>query len=451
MKPLLTIQRKSREGMEVETKEKFNIDLLEAIFRTSKKTIQEYVREIERYNRFKSVQNVLGGQGCVMDDRGRLIDLYDACVQQDAHLAGVIETLESQIIGERYMLCRVNEKGKFVKDVGATEKVQGSQFDKLIRGIMEAKLYGYTAIEILPEIDKWTGKLKTINLIERRNVLPDQRRIVRRQGEWLPGWDFDDKQYENNYILVNSGNLGLFSATTPLILAKKFTLANYVNFSHTYGQPIIHGKTVSEMQSDRKKLANDLASAAQNKIVVTGLQDEVDIKAFTMSNSEKVFTGLMELVDRDVSNLILGSESMAGATMSYVGATKAHQDVFRDRVEAYRRYIENVMNEEVLPRLVAMGYVEKGLVFKYAKRLEMNDQDQIQLYDFITDKYEVSADEIEKTFGVVVGKQINLLEGGNGGGGTGGDDDHHIMSDEEYYKRYGHRRGEPRNFFKGRR
>lgn len=441
--------------MEVETtdKEKFNIDLLEAIFRTSKKTIQEYVREIERYNRFKSVQNVLGGQGCVMDDRGRLMDLYDACVQQDAHLSGVIETLESQIIGERYMLARVNDKGKFVKDVKETEKVQGSQFDKLIRGVMESKLYGYTAIEILPDIDKWTGKLKTINLIERRNVLPDQRRIVQRQGIWLPGWDFDDRQYENNYILINSGSLGLFSATTPLILAKKFTLANYVNFSHTYGQPIIHGKTVSEMQSDRKKLANDIASAAQNKVIVTGLQDEVDIKTFTMSNSEKVFTGLMELVDRDVSNLILGSESMAGATMSYVGATRAHQDIFRDRVESYRRYIENVMNEEVLPRLVAMGYLEKGTVFKYAKRLEMNDQDQIQLYDFITDKYEVSADEIEKTFGVVVGKQINLVEGGNGGGGgtAGGDDDRHVMSDEEYYKRYGHRRGEPGNFFTGRR
>lgn len=431
--------------MVVETDEKFNIDLLEAIFRTSKKTIQEYVREIERYNRFKSVQNVLGGQGCVMDDRGRLMDLYDACVQQDAHLAGVIETLESQIIGERYMLCRINEKGKFVKDVDSTEKIQGSQFDKLIRGIMEAKLYGYTAIEILPDVDKRTDKLKTINLIERRNVLPDQRRIVRRQGIWLPGWDFDDVQYEGNYILINTGTLGLFSATTPLILAKKFTLANYVNFSHTYGQPIIHGKTDSQMTSDRKKLANDIASAAQNKVIVTGLNDEVDIKTFTMSNSEKIFTGLMEIVDRDVSNLILGSESMAGATMSYVGATRAHEDIFRDRVESYRRYIENVMNEDVIPRLVAMGYISKGLIFKYAKRLEMSDQDQIKLYDFITDKYEVSPDEIEKTFGVVVGKQINMFEGGSDASGT------KSMSDEEYYKRYGHRRGEPANFYDGRR
>lgn len=391
----------------VYSEDKFNIDLLESIFRTSKKTIQEYVREIERYCRFKSVQNQVIN-GTVLDDRGKLIDLYDACVQQDAHLSAVLETLESQIVGERYMLARINEKGKYTKDVEATRKIQGTQFIKIIKGIVEAKLYGFTALEILPDLDSKTGKIKEVNLIERRNVLPDQRRIVRRQGIWSPGWDFDSPQYQNNYVLINSGTLGLFSATTPLILAKKFTLANYVNFSHTYGQPIIHGKTESDNSQDRKRLANDIASAAQNKVIVTGLNDEVDIKTFTMSNSEKVFTGLMEVVDKEVSNLILGSESMAGAMQSYVGSTNAHQDIFRDRVEVYREYIENVMNEEIVPRLVAMGYIEDGLEFKYSRRLEMSNKDQIELYTFLTERYEIAADEIEKVFGANVGRQLNI-------------------------------------------
>ena len=37
--------------MNVNTEGSFNRELLESIFRTSKKTIQEYVREIERNNR----------------------------------------------------------------------------------------------------------------------------------------------------------------------------------------------------------------------------------------------------------------------------------------------------------------------------------------------------------------------------------------------------------------
>ena len=432
----------------------FNGFLLESIFRTSKKTIQEYVREIERDNRYRSSrQDVM--LGCILDDRSRLIDLYEACLQQDAHIRAVIETLESQILGDRYMLARVNEKGKYIKDVAETQKIQGSQFDKIIKGIVESKLYGYTLLEIMPDVDPKTGKLAEVNSIERRNVLADQRIVLKRQGIWEPHWDLRHATYARNYILINSGDLGLFSATTPLILAKKFTVANYVNFSHTYGQPIIHGKTVSESNADRKRLANEIANAAQNKVVVTGIEDEVDIKTFTMSNSEKIYTGLIDFVNKEVSNLVLGSESMAGGMQSYVGSTKAHQDIFRDRIEVYRRYIENVMNEQVLPRLVAMGYVPSGLEFRYSNRIEMSNEDRIKLYSLITDKYEVAADEIEKEFGINVGRQLNVMpEGVYGGSGSvsvgSGSNDRHIMSDEEYYRRYGHPRGvKVANFLRG--
>lgn len=419
----------------------FNGELLESIFRTSKKTIQEYVREIERNNRYRSCRSDVEA-GCILDDRSRLIDLYEACLQQDAHIRSVIETLESQILGDRYMLARVNEKGKYVKDIRQTQKIQGSQFDKIIKGIVESKLYGYTLLEIMPATDPKTGKLAEVNTIERRNVLPDQLVVLKRQGMWMPHWDLRSPSYRRNYVLVDSGDLGLFSATTPLILAKKFTVANYVNFSHTYGQPVIHGKTVSESNADRKRLANEIANAAQNKVVVTGIEDEVDIKTFTMSNSEKIYTGLIDFVNKEVSNLVLGSESMAGGMQSYVGSTKAHQDIFRDRIEVYRRYIENVMNEKVVPRLVAMGYIEDGLEFKYSNRIEMCNEDRIKLYSLITDKYEVAADEIEKEFGINVGKQLNVLPGEYGGASHGGSSgDRHIMSDEEYFRRYGRSRG----------
>lgn len=415
---------------------------LESIFRTSKKTIQEYVREIDRYCRYKSVQSQVT-RGVVLDDRGPLIDLYDACVQQDAHLSSVLETIKSQIIGERYMLCRQNASGKYIKDVEATKKIQGSQFTKIIEGIVEAKWYGYTLLEIMPDINPMTGKLSEVNIIERRNVLPNQRRVVQRQGEWSPGWDLDAPQYKRNYVLVNTGNLGLFSATTPLILAKKFTLANYVNFSHTYGQPIIHGKAESESNADRKRLAQDIANAAQNKIIVTGLNDTLDVKTFTMSNSEQIYSSLMNHVNKEVSNLLVGSETVAGATQAYVGSTSAHQDVFRERVDMYRGFVEDVINEEVAPRLAEFGYIEAGLIFKYASRAEMSNKDKISLYSFITDKYEVPADEIEKEFGISVGKQFNVTSNITGGDSVskGKNHDRLIMSDEEYYKRYGHARG----------
>ena len=424
---------------------------LESVFMTSKKSVQEYVREIERRCRFQSAYRHLQ-TGTVLDDRSRLIDIYEACVQQDAHLRGVMETLFSQIVGERFMMAKQNEKGKYTKDIAATRKIQNTEFLKIIRGIAESKLYGYTGLEFFVDPEMERGGL-TVNFVERRNILADQRRIVKRQGIWMPQWSFDDPKYLNHYVLINSGELGLFSAVAPLILAKKFTFANYVNFSHTYGQPIIHGKTESENTVDRKRMANDIA---QNKVIVTGLNDEVDIKTFTMSNSEHVFTGLIANVDKDVSNLILGSESMAGATQSYVGATRAHENIFRDRIEVYRDFIELIMNETVIPRLVRLGYLPDGLEFKYAKRIEMSDEDRIRLFQNLCTSWEMDPETIEQEFGVKVKRQLNVVDGavsgstGGGGGGIGySKNATRHLTDEEYFRRYGRAR-ETKNFLRER-
>lgn len=419
----------------------FDEEALESYYNLTKKTIQDYVAELARYCRYKSIVGQVN-DGTVLDDRSRLIDLYDSCLVQDAHLKSVIETLESSLIGERYMLAnRVGEK--WVRNDKETDKIQGSQFEKIVKAILEMVTYGYSCIEIVNRVDEVTGRLAEVNSIERRNVLPNQHRVVLRSHQWSPGWDLDSEQYRHNYILFNNGELGLYSATTPLILAKKFTIANWVNFSHTYGQPIIHGKTGSEDSSSRVRLANSIASAAQKKVLVTGKDDEVDVKTFTMSNSEQIYDKLQAVTKAEVSNLILGSESMAGETQSYVGSTKAHEDILRARLKKYRRIIENEMNEKVLPVLKYWGFIDKDVYFKYSKHMEMSTDSKIKLFDMLTEKFEIDSDVIDDEFGVVVGKQI--IRNGAGGGSYSSeesefDENGNRMSDEEYYKRYGHHR-----------
>lgn len=419
----------------------FDTEALVSYYSLTKKTIQEYVNEIRRYCSYKTIVGQTT-DGTILDDRGKLIDLYDSILTQDAHLKAVIETLGSHMIGERYMLAnKVN--GKWVCNEEETSKIQGSQFEKIIHAILEAEMYGFSVIEICEDVCPETGRLMEVNNIERRNVLPNQHRIVQRQHQWFPGWNLDDEQYKHNYVLFNTGGLGLFSATTPLLLAKKFTVANWVNFAHTYGQPIIHGKTNSEDQASRNRLAMRIAGAAQKKVIVTGKDDDIDIKTFTMSNSEQIYDKLNSLANSEVSDLILGSESMGGATQAYVGSTKAHENILRARLKKYRRIVENNINEKVLPILKYWKIIADDVYFKYSKQIEMSDDSKIKLYDMLTNKYEVSGDVIEDEFGVVVGNQFNSFSG-EIGLSDGGDDTEvsgtRRMSDEEYRKRYGHDR-----------
>lgn len=424
----------------------FTSEALVSTHRLVKKTIQEYTDELARRCRYKSVVSQVDN-GTVLDDRSRLIDLYESCYIQNAHLQGVQETLYSMLTGDRYMIAKQDEKGKWVKDAEQSLITQGSQFEKIIKGALDAMMYGYTLLEIENKLDPLTGRLVEVNSLERRNVLPDQRRVIQRQHEWSPGWDIDNERFKHNYVLINTGGFGLYAATTPLILAQKYTLSNWVNFSHTYGQPIIHGKTISEDSNSRRRLANDMASAAQNKIIVTGKDDEIDIKNFAASNSEKIYDNLIAYVDKCVSNLILGSESMAGGEQSYVGSTKAHEEILRARIKTYRSYVENVINEQVLPILKYWGYVDDDAFFKYSNQVDMSNKDKIELTKLIVTNYEFESEEIEKMWGVTVGKQrLDTYGGGYGGDGySGSDNDHHIMTDEEYFKRYGHPRGTNNN------
>lgn len=379
---------------------------LQAYYRTSKKIIQEYSREIERYNRYRSARSYMSSNGSILDNRGALIDLYEACLQQDAHIKSVIETLESQVLGERYMLARMDKNGKYVKDFKETKKIQGTHFIKIITGIMESKLYGYTLLEIRDSVDPITGRLNGVNTIERRNVLPDQDYVVKRQGQFLPGWNIKSALYQDDYVLINNGDLGMFSATTPLILAKKYTFGNFISFAHTYGQPIIQGKSVDGSTTAKQNLADSIAKSAAQRIIVTDLEDELTVHALAMSNSEKIYTSPIDMINAEVSNLIVGSESMAGATQSYVGSTGAHQDIFRDRIEVYREFIENVMNEQIIPRLVKRGFISEGLEFRYSNRLEMDAANKVALYKVLIENFKIPPEEIEKEYGIIVEGQF---------------------------------------------
>ena len=112
----------------------FTSEALVSYFNLVKKQITEYTDELARRCRYKSVVQQVE-DGTIMDDRSRLIDLYESCYVQNAHLQGVQETLYSMLTGDRYMLATQNEKGKWIKDVEQSRITQGTQFEKIIKGV----------------------------------------------------------------------------------------------------------------------------------------------------------------------------------------------------------------------------------------------------------------------------------------------------------------------------
>ena len=433
----ILIKRKDIEAKAEDYQSVTGISDLWARYNTTYKVIDDYIGEITKHNRYKTMHGVY--DGFIVDDRSGLIDLFEMALEQDAHIRATIETLESQILGDRYSLGKMDDSGDFKVNREETGKIRGTVFDEAIRGIMEAKLYGYTLLEIFPYIDEFSGKISHIKSVERRNVLPNQNKVVLNANDpSSKTWDISSKLYRDNYILIKTNDLGLFSTTTPLVLAKKFALGSYVNFTNTYGMPIIHGKSSEASLKSKRDMAVAIADSVNDRIIVTGREDTIEVKSMNQSNSERIYIGLLEIINKDISNVVLGSESMAGATQSYVGSTKAHQDIFRDRISVYRQFIENVMNEQVLPRLKKFGYISEDMEFRYNKRVDMSLAEKLEAIQILSASYDIPEDYIMSEFDINVKKK----EFGVGVAGGSSENGGRKLSDEEYFKRYGKTREE---------
>ena len=104
--------------------------------------------------------------------------------------------------------------------------------------------------------------------------------------------------------------------------------------------------------------------------------------------------------------LILG-QSATTESQAYAGSAEIQYRVMVDRVEAIREFVQNNVNEELMWRLQEKGLdIPKDATFQYSNILEMSPESKKDLIEVLLGSYEIDGEEIDKTFGVKVGRQI---------------------------------------------
>lgn len=414
----------------VERSETIDKDRLYAIFDRSTKTIEDYLAEYQYVSDYHSYRKL----GRRLDHRYRLMDLYDY-IMQDAHLSSIIDSLFQQILGERYYF--VDDKGE--KDDKATSTIRYSWFTQLIRGILESKPYGFTLIE-LGDYDPERNTLKGIELIERRNVAPRDFLVLEHPND-VTGWDITGKEFSRDYVLVDGREgFGLLLKAAPLVIAKRYSIGAHLHNAETYGVPFIHGKSEDETLEGKMQLAQDVARAGRERIIITGMNDSIQLLQQITSDTNKIYTTLVDMCNSEMSKLLIGQTGTT-ESMTYAGSADIMFQVYQNRVEAMREFVVNVINEEFVPRLIAKGMKHlAGRTFAYSNNVEVAPDIKVKMYDVLLKYYEIDQAEIEKEFGIKVGEakiNNNLPESvllsemeRKKGGPRDGDGDGRINEDE---------------------
>ncbi|MDY3343761.1 DUF935 family protein [Riemerella anatipestifer] len=278
-----------------------------------------------------------------------LYQLYEN-LKLDNHLISVIESRILHSQRSNYKI--VNEKGDENPDL--SKLFQRSWFEDFIYLSLWHEYEGTKLLEVFTLNE--TGELAEITEIPAPNFNTKKGIITKENGD-ENGWDYRKGKYANYYIQVGKDkDLGMLAQMAPTILAKKLAMGAWLDFVEKYGIPPLFITTEREDERRMNELW-DMASnfKAANFMIGRGAE-KFEIPNITTTNAQQVFDSLIERTNSEMSKRILGGTGLTDEK-GFVGSVEIQYQLAKDRFESDKLFLQNLINQELIPRLIKLSPV----------------------------------------------------------------------------------------------
>lgn len=330
-------------------------------------------------------------------DRSKLMDLYESLLK-DAHLGSVVETRVLRVIRSRFKL--VDTQGKARPDL--LHLLETQWFEDFLQFVAEAAFHGHTLIE-LGELTK-PGELRQVNRIDPRNVLPYAGVVARRQGEET-GYLFREEPLRTYLIEVGRpDDLGILERVAPVAVVKKYAIGSWSQFVGTYGIPSRWVKTRGNDARRVKQLEQVMQNMLSSAYAVIQGDEEFGISPTPGGDPHKVFDDLVSRMNSEISKRILGTDATTDnkdASGTY-GSVKVQQGVAEDRHAADKSSVAYVVNQELLPRLAALGYPLAGIRFQWDELRDMAPMELVDAVSKLGMVFDIDPKHVEERTGIKI-------------------------------------------------
>lgn len=332
-------------------------------------------------------------------NRNLLYDEIDS-MMLDPHLASLVESRILPVVRSKFAIYNANS-GDEVPEL--TALFETSWFERYITYAMQALFYGTTVVD-LTEIGE-DGHIDKAFLVPRRHVRPELDIIVEQMGA-TQGYKYKEPPYSLYYAQIGEDrDLGLLANLAPVVMAKKFALSAWQDFTEKYGIPP-RWVTSSSINNTRLK---QLSSMMQNLISSSWAILEGDEKIETMdfkgaNDPYKVFDQLIIRINSELSKRILGQDGTTDnkdASGTY-GSLKILHGVALDRHLSDKARIKYHINGELIPKLIKLGYPLQGMTFDWDEFNELSPTELIDAVVKLSSAYEIDPDYITEKTGIPI-------------------------------------------------
>ena len=128
-------------------------------------------------------------------------------------------------------------------------------------------------------------------------------------------------------------------------------------------------KTTSADEHERSKLENMLSKMGAAFYGVFAEGTEIEIKETTRGDAFNVYDKRIDRANSEISKGIL-NQTMTIDSGSSLSQSEVHLEVFEDVIEQDRKFLRNVINNQLIPFMLKHGFPLEGLTFEWDNTVE---------------------------------------------------------------------------------
>ncbi len=322
--------------------------------------------------------------------RWKLVELYiDSML--DLHLSSVVEKKILKITNKKYKI--VDASGEM--NVDATNAIKKKWFRKIIRHAMEARIHGFSLIEIPGE-----KEITTVNLVDRRFVIPERSIFILNMGENM-GFDYTNPYFQNTCLPVGeSDDLGMLLSLSIYAILKKNAIGNWAEFVEIFGIPMRTAETPSFDANTKKQIEDMLENMGSAAWGLFPEGTKINVVETGKTDSYKVFDMFIERMNSEISKRVLGN------TMTTDNGSSRSQGEVHERTEQEielddKAFIADMVNDQLIPLLIRRGYRLENMRFEWddAENMELDVRSEVDLR-ISQMGFKLSKEYIENTYSV---------------------------------------------------
>lgn len=320
--------------------------------------VQRTLLDIERWRNYHKAAESIAGT------RVALYDLYS-----DVLLDGFLKRLiAKRVLGvTKHKLKVVDASGKEVE--GAENILKLREFRKLRQRIQLQKAWGIAVIELIND----NGRFRIFDA-PKKHIRPKEGVVVYEQLG-VEGIPYREAPFCNTVVEIGDyDDLGYLLEACAYVIYKRGDIADWANFAQIFGMPFREARYDGYNDGVRAQLEAALEKAGSAAYAVLPKEAELTFhEAKNVSGSTDLYDKLRKAMNEELSVLVLGAtETTTSSSSSGYAQSETHHKTVDELAQDDKEDELAVLNEQVYPVLVHLGFLPEGGTFAYDEPVDID-------------------------------------------------------------------------------